>query len=183
MSPGNITRAWDCFYTLNRDFLYFVVLSSRRGYHTILWTNIIVLNQWNTKAEVPAGSVFLCTGKSYSSFLSTTKRDPLNVLSYVEQKVSEKAEKQCCKKDITYYITQIYQIWRLNKCICRNDFVIVGTIKWNADTSAYQNRNIFTEMEKDGMIRKRNVVSGEGYRSILVVPDMLFSFMRCTKAW
>ena len=40
----------------------------------------------------------------------------------------------------------------------------------------------FTEMEKDGMIRKRNVVSGEGYRSILVVPDMLFSFMRCTKA-
>ena len=29
-------------------------------------------------------------------------------------------------------------------------------------------------MEKDGMIRKRNVVSGEGYRSILVVPDMLF---------
>ena len=40
-------------------------------------------------------------GKSYSSFLSTTKRDPLNVLSYVEQKVSEKAEKQCCKKDIT----------------------------------------------------------------------------------
>lgn len=50
---------------------------------------------------IPAGSVFLCTGKSYSSFLSTTKRDPLNVLSYVEQKVSEKAEKQCCKKDIT----------------------------------------------------------------------------------
>ena len=48
--------------------------------------------------------------------------------------------------------------------------------------TAYQNRNIFTEMEKDGMIRKRNVVSGEGYRSILVVPDMLFSFMRCTKA-
>ena len=37
-------------------------------------------------------------------------------------------------------------------------------------------------MEKDGMIRKRNVVSGEGYRSILVVPDMLFSFMRCKKA-
>ena len=101
MSPGNITRAWDCFYTLDRDFLYFVVLSYQRGYHTILWTNIIVLNQWNTKAEVPAGSVFLCTGKSYSSFLSTTKRDPLNVLSYVEQKVSEKAEKQCCKKDIT----------------------------------------------------------------------------------
>ena len=132
MSPGNITRAWDCFYTLNRDFLYFVVLSSQRGYHTILWTNIIVLNQWNTKAEVPAGSVFLCTGKSYSSFLSTTKRDPLNVLSYVEQKVSEKAEKQCCKKDITQYITQIYQIWRLNKCICGNSFRSFINIRINS---------------------------------------------------
>lgn len=99
--PGKYNTSLRLFYTLNRNFLYFVVLSSQRGYHTILWTNIIVLNQWNTKAEVPAGSVFLCTGKSYSSFLSTTKRDPLNVLSYVEQKVSEKAEKQCCKKDIT----------------------------------------------------------------------------------
>lgn len=60
MSPGNITRAWDCFYTLNRDFLYFVVLSSQRGYHTILWTNIIVLNQWNTNAEVPVCRMSIC---------------------------------------------------------------------------------------------------------------------------
>lgn len=99
--PGKYNTSLRLFLYSEQGFLYFVVLSSQRGYHTILWTNIIVLNQWNTKAEVPAGSVFLCTGKSYSSFLSTTKRDPLNVLSYVEQKVSEKAEKQCCKKDIT----------------------------------------------------------------------------------
>lgn len=99
--PGKYNTSLRLFLYSEQGFLYFVVLSSQRGYHTILWTNIIVLSQWNTKAEVPAGSVFLCTGKSYSSFLSTTKRDPLNVLSYVEQKVSEKAEKQCCKKDIT----------------------------------------------------------------------------------
>ena len=85
--PGKYNTSLRLFLYSEQGFLYFVVLSSQRGYHTILWTNIIVLNQWNTKAEVPAGFVFLCIGKSYSSFLSTTKRDPLNVLSCVEQKV------------------------------------------------------------------------------------------------
>ena len=96
---GKYNTSLRLFSVPSRGFLPCRYVS--RDSHTIPGTNIITLSRKNPKTEVHADPMFSVHGEVLLFILSTTKKDPLNVLSHVEQKVSEKAEKQRCKKDIT----------------------------------------------------------------------------------